>query len=77
MVVICAKTAELIKMLFGLWAWMGARNHVLDGGSGSPMGRGNFGDRGAYCKDRCPSCLPANVVKPLKAQQQYYNINNY
>jgi len=30
-VVICAKTAEPIKMPFGLWARMGPRNHVLDG----------------------------------------------
>jgi len=30
--VICAKTAELIEMPFGLWACMGPRNHVLDGG---------------------------------------------
>jgi len=30
----CAKTAEPIKMPFGLWAWMGMgrRNHLLDGG---------------------------------------------
>jgi len=31
-VVICAKMAEPIKMPFGLWAWMGRRNCVLDGG---------------------------------------------
>ena len=30
--VICAKTAEPIEMPFVLWARMGARNHVLDGG---------------------------------------------
>jgi len=30
--VICAKTAEPIEMPFGLWARMGRRNHVLDGG---------------------------------------------
>jgi len=30
--VVCAKTAEPIGMLFGLWAWMGRRNDVLDGG---------------------------------------------
>jgi len=29
--VICAKTTELIEMPFGLWAWMGPRNHVLEG----------------------------------------------
>jgi len=28
----CAKTAEPTEMPFGLWAWMGPRNHVLDGG---------------------------------------------
>jgi len=27
-----AKTAKPIEMPFGLWAWMGPRNHVLDGG---------------------------------------------
>jgi len=30
--VICANTAELIEMPFGLWARMGRKNHVLDGG---------------------------------------------
>jgi len=30
--VICANTAEPIEMLFGLWAWTGCRNHMLDGG---------------------------------------------
>jgi len=46
-VVICAKTAEPIEMPFGLWAWMSPRNHVLDGAPDIPMGRGNFGERGA------------------------------
>ena len=27
----CAKTAEPIELPFGLWAWMGPGNHVLDG----------------------------------------------
>jgi len=30
--VMCAKTAESIEMPFGLWARMGRRTHVLDGG---------------------------------------------
>ena len=30
-VVIPAKTAELIEMLFGLWTWVGPGNHVFDG----------------------------------------------
>ena len=30
--VICAKTVEPIGMPFGLWARMGPRNHVVDGG---------------------------------------------
>jgi len=42
--VICAKTAEAIEMPFGLWAWIGARNHVLDNGP-DPHGRGNFGKK--------------------------------
>jgi len=29
--VICAKTAEPIEMLFGLWVRMGPRSHKLDG----------------------------------------------
>jgi len=32
-VVPCATTAETIEMPFGLWARMGRRNRVLDGGS--------------------------------------------
>ena len=31
--VICAKTAKLIEMPFGLWAHMDRRNHVLHGDS--------------------------------------------
>jgi len=27
----CAKTAEPIEIPFGFWAWIGPRNHVLDG----------------------------------------------
>jgi len=30
--VICAKTSVPTEMPFGLWARMGPRNHVLDGG---------------------------------------------
>ena len=29
----CAKTAEPIKMLFGMWTWVGPRKHVLDEGA--------------------------------------------
>jgi len=35
-----AKTAEPIKILFGLWTRVGPRNHVLDGVQ-IPMGRDN------------------------------------
>ena len=31
-----AKTDEPIKMSFGLWARVGPRNHVLDGGPNPP-----------------------------------------
>ena len=45
-VVSCAKTAELIKMPFGLWTLVCHRNHELDGVQ-TPIGRGNFeGEKG-------------------------------
>jgi len=47
--VTCAKTAELIVMPRGLWAWTGPRNHELDGGSYPPMRMENFGERVAHC----------------------------
>ena len=38
-----AKTAEPIELLFGLWTWVGQRNHVFDGGPDPPWkGRGQF-----------------------------------
>ena len=39
----CAKTDDLP---FGLWTWVGPRNHNLDGGPGPSMGRSNFGGNG-------------------------------
>ena len=51
--VICAicKTAEPIKIPFGLWPRMGPRNHVLDGGSDPPWKGGNLkGEGAARCK---------------------------
>jgi len=46
-----AETAELIKMPFGLWTWVGPGNHVSNGGPDLPMGRGNFEGGGvAHCK---------------------------
>jgi len=29
--VVCARTAEAMKMQFGMWTWVGQRKHVLDG----------------------------------------------
>jgi len=46
---ICAKTIEPIEMLFGLWAWMGQRNHVLDGVQILPWEGTILGQKGAYC----------------------------
>ena len=37
-----AKTAEPIEMSSGLRTWLGPRDHVLDGGSDPPTGRGKF-----------------------------------
>ena len=38
----CRKTAEPIETPFVLWAPVGSRNHVLDGGPDPPMRRSNF-----------------------------------
>jgi len=37
-----AKTAELIKMPFGFWAWVGSRNCVLDGVQMPPWERASL-----------------------------------
>jgi len=44
--------AELIEVPFGLWTQVGRpRNHVLDGGSRSPMGGAILRRKGvAHCK---------------------------
>jgi len=42
LVVSPAKTAEAIEMPFGLWARVGLRNHVLDGGSDALTTMGTF-----------------------------------
>ena len=56
-----AKTAEPIEMPSGLRTWLGPRDHVLDGGSDPPMGRGKFcGENGrAIVKYR--DFLPCSV----------------
>jgi len=54
-----AKTAELIEMMFGLWAQMGPRNHVLDGvqifrGKGQFWGKGRpLQSIGTLCGHLC------------------------
>ena len=44
----CAKTAKPVEMLFGMWACVGPRNHVL--GPDPPRERGNLGHLSAYCE---------------------------
>jgi len=44
-----AKSAEAMEIPFGFRTRVGPRNHVLHGVQ-IYMGRGHFGDRGAYCK---------------------------
>ena len=52
-----AKTGELIEMPFGLRTRVGPRDHVLDGGSDPPMGRGKFwGENGRP--------MLANTIEP-------------
>ena len=45
-VVTCAKTAELIVILFGFSARSGSRNHELDGGP-DPHEKGQFWGKGS------------------------------
>ena len=42
-----AKRADPVVMPFGMWTWMGPRNHVLDRDAFSPTGMGNF-ERGSH-----------------------------
>ena len=37
------KAAGSVEMAFGVWGAVGPSNHVLGGGSDSPMARSNFG----------------------------------
>jgi len=48
--VICAKMAEPIKMLFGLLARMGPMNHKLDVVQIPPWEWAILRERGAHCK---------------------------
>jgi len=49
--------AEPIEMPFRLRTWVGPGDHVLDGGSDPPMGRGKFlGDNGRP--------MLANTIEP-------------
>jgi len=44
-----AKTAEWIRMPFGVVSRVGVDIRVLDGGPGAPRGRGSFGDFVHHC----------------------------
>ena len=44
--------AEPIEMPFGFRTWVGAGNHVLDGGQDTPIGRGDFRWKKSHCKYR-------------------------
>ena len=58
----CAKTAEPIKMPFGLWARMGPRNHVLDGDAAwrhllNTIAPSMCGGDVAFCHTTLSTCL--------------------
>jgi len=44
--------AEPIEIPFGLRTWVGPRDHVLDGGSDPPNGKGQIfeGEWASHCK---------------------------
>jgi len=60
--VICVTSAEPIKMLFGLWARTGPRNHELDGVQGARMG----GHVGATWKIRLNRISAAAIQSYVK-----------
>jgi len=59
-----AKTAAPIEMPFGLRTPVGPRNHVLDGGPDTPMGRDNFEGKGRSIVKYRDIC--AKTAKPIK-----------
>ena len=63
-----AKTAEPIQMLFGLWARVGLRNHVLHEGPDLRMRRGNFEwERAPCCKVQGRSAVRcAKTAEPIE-----------
>ena len=60
--VICAKTAEPIKMPFGLWTSVGPRKHVLDGAQILRVNRQLLG------KGRARACAMTLCRGPKEAQ---------
>jgi len=62
-----AKTAEPIDMPFGMWTWVGPKNHVLNGGPERPMPKGIFmgkdmpGDAQRHC-----AVSSAKVADPIE-----------
>jgi len=60
--------AELIEMLFGLRTRVGPGNHVLNGGSRSLHGKGQFlGKRASHCKvEGYSTVICAKTVEPIE-----------
>ena len=63
-----AKTAEPIEMPFGLRTWVIPRDHVLDGGSDPPMGRGKLlGENGRpVVKYRDTTVVCGKTAEPIE-----------
>jgi len=65
MIVSPAKMAEVMEMLFRLWTQVGPRNHVLSGGSISPMQRGQFWGGNGQAVVKYRDSLPWAVDPPF------------
>ena len=52
------KMAEPIEILFGMWTWVGPRNHVLDGGPDIPQ-YGTFDGMTSGFSHMPPSTVPS------------------
>jgi len=69
-----AKTAELIEMLFALWARIGPRNHLLDGGPDTPWEAAILrgGGRAAHCKVK--GCFAMSFAKTAEPFEMLFGI---
>jgi len=68
-----AKVAELMVMLFGMFTWVGPRNHVLDGGQDPRTWRDNFDSEKGPTQDMLRHVRQSIYSKRLSRGQNLYD----